>query len=460
MSINNNYTLAEIFCGCGGFSHGFARSGRFSTLFGNDIKAAAIRSYAFNHQSDSIVPGTILQDIRQVPLSSIAEILKDRGCKPGELDCLVGGPPCQGFSQLRRSEERENGKIVKFRGYSKLAHDPRNDLVLRFLEVAEYLRPKFIVIENVPQMLSHGFEQRLGKLSETVVNVLEEMGYSVWVGVVSAADYGVPQLRERAIFIASSIGPVSMPEPSHADPSQAELLLSGRKPWRTVADAIKDLPQPPSDIDDMGGESISHYLPTRSRYAESLRSAQSFPFNHVTRSYRKSVLRIIEIMRAGQTWDAESSRIRSVYDEKIESYKEKHGCSKSIARSALEKQGVINPVFYKKYYWSAYTRLAWNLPALTITANANFLGSGRFTHPSEMRGITMREAARLQSFDDDFRFITSADRDDETSNIGVGLDMIGEAVPPLLAEAIANHLANQLDKRSASTRYNKIPIPA
>ena len=91
------------------------------------------------------------------------------------------------------------------------------------------------------------------------------------------------------------------------------------------------------------------------------------------------------------------------------------------------------------------TRLAWNSPALTITANANFLGSGRFSHPASLRGITVREAARLQSFDDDFRFITSTSNDTGPERIGVAMDMIGEAVPPNLSQAIAESLAHQLD---------------
>jgi DNA (cytosine-5)-methyltransferase 1 len=123
------------------------------------------------------------------------------------------------------------------------------------------------------------------------------------------------------------------------------------------------------------------------------------------------------------------------------------------AKSQLIKEGRINQVFYQSYYWSAYTRLAWDRPALTITANCNFLGSGRFTHPEEDRGITMREAARLQSFEDDFCFITSATRD-ETGAIGIGLDMIGEAVPPLVGQAFARRAAATLTATHETNREN------
>lgn len=453
---SKKYTLAEFFCGCGGTSRGFTRSGRFNVAFGNDVKNEALRTFEFNHAWDDMPPATVRKDIRLLDVQTIHDALKERGIGKGDLDCMVGGPPCQGFSQLRRNEHREQGKIVKFSGYSQLAHDPRNDLVLRYLEVAEALRPKFLVIENVPQMLNHGFDGRLGKLSELVIKMLEtDLGYKVEVAVVNCADYGVPQLRERAIFIASSIGPASLPNPSHVDPKKSALLREGRLPWVTVREAIGDLPAPPLGTDSLGGHDIALYDSEPSAYACSMRSKTAFPFNHITRSYKKSVLDIIEQMRPGQTWDSESERMRVKYARAITKYAKAHDVSEEQAQINLERTGSINPVFYRDYYWSAYTRLAWDSPALTITANANFLGSGRFSHPTELRGITMREAARLQSFDDDFRFVTSMTNDNDTARVGIGMDMIGEAVPPNLSQAIATHLAAQLDARSATSKRKK-----
>jgi DNA (cytosine-5)-methyltransferase 1 len=124
----------------------------------------------------------------------------------------------------------------------------------------------------------------------------------------------------------------------------------------------------------------------------------------------------------------------------------KSGESEAATRQRLVSEGKIIPTFYKRYYWSAYTRLRWDEPALTITANANFLGSGRFTHPERDRGITMREAARLQSFDDAFTFHTSNRAERRTEKIGIGLDMIGEAVPPLMGQAIGRSIAARLDQ--------------
>ncbi len=454
------YTLAEFFCGCGGTSRGFTRSGRFSVALGNDVKPEALKTFEFNHRDDDLPPATICEDIRLLDVDTIHAKLKDKGIAQGDLDCMIGGPPCQGFSQLRRTEQRDKGKIVKFSGYSQLAHDPRNDLVLRYLEVAEALRPKFLVIENVPQMLNHGFEGRLGKLSELVIQMLErDLGYKVEVAVVNCADYGVPQLRERAIFIASSVGTASFPAPTHADPSKPTLLAQGRKPWVTVADAIGDLCEPSISVDELGGGSLDLYRNDPSAYAQLMRTSEAFPFNHITRSYKPSVLDIIKEMRPGKTWDGESERMRNKYARSIAKMVKDEGVSHEVARLTLEQAGYINPAFYKDYYWSAYTRLAWDAPALTITANANFLGSGRFSHPTEMRGITMREAARLQSFDDDFRFVTSFNDVTDTTRTGIGMDMIGEAVPPLLSQAIATHLAEQLDLQNnpATSPSSKAP---
>ncbi len=453
---SKKYTLAEFFCGCGGTSRGFTRSGRFNVAFGNDVKNEALRTFEFNHAHDDVPPSTVRKDIRLLEVDSIHSALKDRGVSKGDLDVMIGGPPCQGFSQLRRNEHREKGKIVKFTGYSQLAHDPRNDLVLRYLEVAEALRPKFLVIENVPQMLNHGFEGRLGKLSELVIQMLEkDLGYKVEVAVVNCADYGVPQLRERAIFIASSIGPASLPPKTHGDPKDKKLIDAGLKPWVTVAEAIGDLPAPPLDEDSLGGGPLSLYGGDPSEYSCSMRTSAAFPYNHLTRSYKAQVLNIIKEMRPGQTWDAESARMRAKYERAISKRANGDNISRELARAQLEASGAINPVFYRDYYWSAYTRLAWDAPALTITANANFLGSGRFSHPTELRGITMREAARLQSFDDDFRFVTSMTDDNDTARIGVGMDMVGEAVPPNLSQAIAAHLAAQLDARAASPKAKR-----
>ena len=444
-------TVAEMFCGCGGLSHGFTRTGQFRVVLGNDIKKAALKTFVHNHSRKQPPPETLEGDIRNIPIHEIEEALERQGVAKGELDCLIGGPPCQGFSQMRRSEERLADGLIRFKGYNKLDDDPRNDLVLRFLEIANALRPKIVLIENVPQMLRHGHNGVLGGLAANVKSMLEEMGFSVAVGVINSADYGVPQLRERSFFLASQSGEMELPEPTHANPEDAGASERGLLPWTTVRDALGDLPAVAPATETLGGKPAAQY-PKRelSDYAQLMRSANEFPFNHLTRSYSERIIDIVRQMQPGETWDSASERMQKGYEKliakRMKTAPKKAGQRKRI-KDAIIKEGLINRVFYRRYYWSAYTRLAWDRPALTITANCNFLGSGRFTHPEEHRGITMREAARLQSFEDNFRFITSAKEEDDTSIIGVGMDMIGEAVPPLLGEAFARRIASALGIR-------------
>jgi len=436
------YSVAELFSGCGGFSHGFARTGLFNVLLGVDIKPFALETFRANHQAYGQSPRTFCEDVRTLPIDAISAALAAQGVRgPGALDCLIGGPPCQGFSQLRRGERREQGRIIKFTGYNRYLEDPRNALVLRFLEIAAELRPKFIVIENVPQMLRHSHQGQEGHLSDSIIATLRGLEYDVAVGTLNAADYGVPQLRERAIIIASSVSESQLPLATHG----AMTGVSATKaltPWVAVKDAISDLPAPPHGrSDSLGGGGLDHYLHSDGHFVSLMQSRSSFPFNHVTRKYNDRILAIIREMSPGETWDHASNRMQRKY-RRIVARERYDGESESEARDRLIGDGRINATFYKRYYWSAYTRLDWARPALTITANANFLGSGRFTHPQSDRGITIREAARLQSFDDDFRFIT--DTKGGTTQIGVGLDMIGEAVPPLLGRAIAADIARTL----------------
>lgn len=439
---HSTYTVAELFCGCGGFSHGFELAQRFRVVFGNDVKQFALRTFEINHTQDGLAPVVLKQDIRTVPDREVVRLLESKGVS--NLDCLIGGPPCQGFSQMRRSEARRGSKIVGFGGYNKLDQDSRNDLVLRFLEVVAALKPKVVVIENVPQFLSHFHDGKRGGIAQQVEEVLQELGYQVACGILNAADFGVPQLRLRAVIIASRIGAIALPVPTHGDPD--ELTRWKCKPWVTVREAIEDLPPDPPLHEVLGNCGTSQFVkPPGNPFAKVMRSSGSFPFNHVTRRYKPRILEIIGQMRPGETWDEASERMRKRFTALIAKAVAK-GESESQARRRMEAEGAIRPVFYKRYYWSAYTRLDWKRPALAITANANFLGSGRFTHPELNRGITMREAARLQSFDDAFTFATSDNAKRITANIGVGMDMIGEAVPPLLAKAIAESIAVHLDE--------------
>ena len=306
----SKYSVAELFCGCGGFSHGFWRTGRFETVLGNDVKKFALETFRLNHSHGSHEPAVIEQDIRTVSDLEIIKLLQTKGVE--NLDVLLGGPPCQGFSQMRRTEGRRDSKVVRFGGYNKLDQDPRNDLVLRFLEIAAALNPKVIVIENVPQFLSHYHDGKRGGIAQQVEEVLGELGYEVTCGILNAADYGVPQLRQRAVIIASRLGKITLPMPSHGERE----LLQGRgiQPWVTVEEALADLPENPPLHDTLGGDPEAYTGSTGSLFSKLMRTSETFPFNHITRTYQKRIIAIIQKMKPGETWDDASERKRKQFD--------------------------------------------------------------------------------------------------------------------------------------------------
>lgn len=420
------YKVVEIFCGCGGFSYGFEMQGEFETVLGVDIKPEAINTFKLNHTSSSIIQ----KDVREVEDIEILEVLKEKGIEPHGLDVLIGGPPCQGFSQMRRGDSRDRHDVARFSGYSKLAEDKRNDLVLRFLEIAEILMPKCIVIENVKQVKNHVLNGREGGFILSIEEVLEELGYDVQHQILNAADYGVPQLRERAIILASRKGEVTFPAPTHSES------------WVTVGDALHDLPAPAMKQDSLYKSGLDTYLcNAETDYLSIMRNGEQwFTANHNTRKYKDDIIKLISNMPQGKNWSEVAESKRKEYEELLQGVPEQ---TRAEAYDNLVADGSIIPTFYKDYYWSAYTRLDPKKPALTITANANFLGSGRYTHPDENRGITPREAARLQSFPDSFIFYSSKDDDSGTDKQGIIMDMIGEAVPPLLSRALASHITSQ-----------------
>lgn len=184
----NELSAIDCFSGCGGLSEGL-RSAGYSVLAGVEILPNARRAHHLNHPE-----ARLYEDIRSIDPKSV---LKELGLKRGELDLLAGCPPCQGFSSMRT----RNGSIQ--------VADPRNELIFDFVRLAIGLKPKVILMENVPALLKDG------RLAESQQQ-LRDAGYQ-WIvaDVRNAADFSVPQRRKRMIMIASRVGPVSLPEPGN-----------------------------------------------------------------------------------------------------------------------------------------------------------------------------------------------------------------------------------------------------
>jgi len=403
----------DAFCGCGGLSYGFGMTGRFQTLLGNDIKPEAAETFQRNHEIlEGSRPDAILEPIENLSADGVQRILDEKaGQSKHHLDCLIGGPPCEGFSQNRTISS--SGARTH-----KLIDDPRNQLFRWFVGLASALQPKVVLIENVPDLVRH----RDGETREEIIAALDEAGYRTSVRVLNAADYGVPQLRRRAFFLcqrkhdfARTGQRIEFPSPTHTlYPLQHPSLLddpdwlpgdSGY--WVSVREAIGDLPSPTEHDDYDHNE--AHYPECKlTGFRSLMRDSCGVPFNHLARKLGIGGLSRLQAIRPGQT--------------------------------CAELPDDLRP---KSHYHYSYTRLNWSEPARTITKFAYHVGSGQFGHPAEDRAVTMREAARLQSFPDAFVFLG-------TTEIRKLSALVGSAVPPLLARALGQKVAQYLDRIAIS----------
>ena len=208
------YTAIDLFSGCGGLSQGLQDAG-YRVLAAVEIDQKACETYRANHREVKLLVG----DIRQV---SAAKLLRSTGLKKGELDLLAGCPPCQGFSTLRA----RNGQAA--------AADPRNDLVDEFARLAIALRPKMIMMENVPALARY----------EKFINFVERLsasGYRVITKVLDVSDFGVPQRRKRLILSASRVGQPRLAAEATVRTTVRE-AIGGLPPAGRSGDALHDIP--------------------------------------------------------------------------------------------------------------------------------------------------------------------------------------------------------------------------
>jgi len=364
--------LIDLFSGCGGFSTGFDLTGLYSVVAGNDIDEDCMAAFKLNHPKAKCWPGSITDLDAKM-------LMRDVGLMRGELDVLIGGPPCQGFSR-NRANRHKHGRFVD---------DPRNYLFREFLRFVEAFLPRAILIENVADMIS----KEQGRFLSDIAVSLNDLGYTyIQSALMNAADYGVPQRRRRAIVLASRETSLSIPLPTYSNLDNQEMLIP-LDPWRTIEDAIADLPS----LREGAGESPCKYA------TEPLNSYQKFLRNGAT------------TVRDHVAW-----KLSKVQSDRLKMLKPGEGV-----------ESLSPDLTPKSTYGSAYRRMSWDIPALTITTWMYHPGSGMFFHPSDHRTITLREGARLQSFPDDTQFVGG-----KISRCR----QVGNAVPPLLGSALAHQL--------------------
>lgn len=384
--------LIDLFAGAGGLSCGLGMAG-FRPLLANEINDIYANTYKINNPDTH----TIVGDIRKVCELNLKETL---GLSEGEVDLLAGGPPCQGFSI--------NAPI-------RTLDDKRNHLFRDFLRVASALKPKAILIENVPGIISLG----QGTVVQAIYKELEQLGYSVSHKILFAGHYGVPQMRFRTVFIAlrETNAKINFPEPEYdakaiANFSGAKelcinplpLFSNSLKKHTTVEDAISDLPE------ISGHKKIEEYLyPTepKSVYQKLLRENSNVIFNHYCSNLGKINLERLKHIPQGGSW-------RDIPFELLPK-----GLQRARRSDHTKRYGRLHPK---------------GLCSTILTKCDPHWGS--FFHPDHDRVISVREAARLQSFPDTFKF---------TGSITQQYEQVGNAVPPLLAQAIGNEIKKLLE---------------
>ena len=366
-NLNQGLNMIDLFCGAGGFSVGASWAG-FNPVLGIDHFEPAIKTWEHNH------PNAIacLGDIRRIAPEVCMQKLHEKGID--HIHLLTGGVPCQGFSLANRKHNDD---------------DPRNFLFLEFMKYVRVFTPDYIILENVSGMTM----RKGGQFVEDIRTAMQGLGYTVTIQLVNAAEYGVPQLRKRLLFVGvrNNVGLAeryTFPDPIITDPNN----------FLTVHDAFSDLPR-------LGaGESSNRYAHRpQNRYQELMRGTGYVQTIPPTRG--------------------------------LKNHKAPNHPAETIAMIAATPQG--EPMYEA---FKQRIRLNENLPSPTQLAGG-IRPSFQFGHPTEARGLTTRERARIQSFPDSYEFIG-----------GIVQERVqtGNAVPPLLIYEIVRSISADILRRDGA----------
>lgn len=346
----------DLFAGVGGLSLGFEQAG-FNIVWANEYNKSIADAYSRNH------PNTIVdsRDIRDI---NIKETFSKYF---GITDVVMGGPPCQGFSQ--------KGKRIGL-------NDERNFMFHKFAEVVSIVKPKFFVLENVPNILT----AEKGYFKKQIIDIFNKLGYEIEVKVLKAEAYGIPQIRRRAMFIGKLGGGLK-----YKIPETANCITC-------IDDAIGDLPILKSGD---GNIFVEYNSPPITSYQKKMRETSNGVWNHIATKHTNLALNRLKFVSLTST-----------------------------------KRDLPLDQQTKSIHSGTWTRMNPKGFARTITTRFDTPASGQFTLPFQDRCITVREAARLQSFPDTFIFY---------GNKTNQMLQVGNAVPPMLAKVIADTILKNYD---------------
>lgn len=384
----------DLFAGAGGLSCGLKQSG-FTPLLANELVPQYAETYQLNHQETQVIIG----DVRQVCEINLKKLL---AVKEGEIDLIAGGPPCQGFSI--------NAPI-------RTLDDERNHLFKDFLRVVSSLMPKAVLIENVPGMVSLG----KGTVVQQIYAELETLGYKVKHKILFAGHYGIPQMRFRTVFIGirKYQGEISFPEPEFDAKAVANftgakelcistppLLYPNLKPQVNVWNALSDLP-----------EIANNQITSPSKYAVNPQNDyQYYLRNGCTKLTAHYCSRIAEVNLERLKFIPQGGSWRDIPHDLLPD-----GLKRARRSDHTKRYGRLHPDA---------------LCSTVLTKCDPHWGS--FFHPTQDRIISVREAARIQSFPDCYVF---------SGSVTQQYEQIGNAVPPLLGKAIGDEIMKMLGEK-------------
>lgn len=352
------FHILDVFCGAGGFSYGMSKNPHFHPEVAIDFDAKASETFQKNMPDTSVLVG----DLTDASVRKKVVVLS----RKAGINTMIGGPPCQGYSV--------KGKKLGLK-------DPRNFLFRAYLGLVKELQPEVFVIENVKGLLSASN----GWFKDEILRSVSSLGYHATYGILNAADFGVPQARERAIFICSKHEEIRLPTPTV-------------KQYTTVRDAISDL----SYLESGEGAFKQAYITLpKSDYQEKMRKGSVALYNHAASHHKSIAIKKLKLIPPEQGKEYLPESLRG-----------------------------------KQKFKTTWGRLKWDAVSPTIDTRFDAPSNGTNSHPYLNRAITPREAARLQSFDDRFIFYGS--------KVYIR-KQIGNAVPPLLAKAIADAIDKTLN---------------
>lgn len=362
------FRILDLFCGAGGMSYGMHKNSHFVTKVALDVNEKLAQTFKENIPESELIIGDIQDKEIKEKIINLS--------KKNKVNMIIGGPPCQGFS---------------LKGKKLGLDDPRNFLFIEYLHLIQELKPLVFVIENVKSLMSTSN----GWFKNQIISEIKKLGYKVSVGIIRASDYGVPQNRERVIFLCSKNKVISLPEPTVKKPT-------------TVRDAIEDLAYLNSNEGDF---EQSYITEAKTEYQKLMRKDSARLYNHKASNHSEIAIH----------------KLSMIPPEKGKEY---------LPENLLGKQK----------FNSTWGRLKWDEPSPTIDTRFDAASNGTNNHPFLNRSITPREAARIQSFDD--RFIFYGNKVDIRTQIG-------NAVPPLMAKAIADHIYENLVNNESEVIENE-----